>query len=333
LTLIKPNRTASDQVAPMTDASFPSPAPSPWRRWTVETLLGLGVLLALDRLAFHGGFAAMSLHPFWIVVLFVTVQYGALAGVFAAIAASAALYAGGLPVRGGADFYVYAADLTRLPALWFLAAATLGGLRTLHIRNADQTKARLDATIANGQTIAAGFARACAEITKLETRIASDTATVDTLLRDIAALDLRSGVLSPNALADLVSHALSASAFTLWIFSTPSREGAYDQSGSPSSAVLSPAAIAAMLRQRRAIVDSDLLPDAIVAAPLVSGLGNDVYGALIVWRIGAAEDDQARIAARAEVLGRAIGALLEAQLSSDDDVRGRSSELRYSNAL
>jgi hypothetical protein len=139
--------------------------------------------------------------------------------------------------------------------------------------------------------------------------------------------------LSPNALADLVSHALSASAFTLWIFSTPSRGGVDDLSGQPSSAVLSPAATAAMLRQRRAIVDADLLPDAIVAAPLVAGLGNDVYGALIVWRIGEAEEDQERIAARAEVLGRAIGALLEAQLSSDDDVCGRSSELRYSNAL
>lgn len=75
-------------------------------------------------------FASVSPHPFWIIVLLVTVQYGTAEGIFAALASTLVLYAGHIPMQKVDEpYFDYQLRLGLLPALWFITAFVLGELR------------------------------------------------------------------------------------------------------------------------------------------------------------------------------------------------------------
>ena len=102
----------------------------------LEITLFLALALAIDWLFLDGTrFHSMSLHPFWILVLLVTVQYGTNAGLFAALASTVALLAGNVPIQAAfQDRFQWLFEIMRLPLLWFLTAVTLGELRMRQIR-------------------------------------------------------------------------------------------------------------------------------------------------------------------------------------------------------
>jgi hypothetical protein len=103
-----------------------------WRGpYIVECLLYLGLLTALNIL-FGGGerFLEVHPHPFWAIVLLVTVQYGINQGLIAALLSTLFLYMGNVPEQKfNQDFYDYLFELCKTPLLWFVTAVILGGLR------------------------------------------------------------------------------------------------------------------------------------------------------------------------------------------------------------
>ncbi|MBU6371094.1 MAG: hypothetical protein KJS97_00075 [Alphaproteobacteria bacterium] len=276
----------------------------------MEIGVSLAVLVALDRLVFHGALATLAPHPFWIIVLFAAVQYGAWGGAIGAAAASLALYARGVPHRGAEDFFEYTSTILALPAMWLLAAVAFGGLRSLHIRKLRALEARLDETLSHANTIATGFTRACGEIKRLEARIASDTATVNTIIRDIAAIGAGGRDTVRQSLSAFAQHCLGTPNITIWIFS--SDPAAAD--GTLDGLELSQDVTTTLFEQRRAAVIAGLPDDIAVAAPIVAA--DDISGLLIVWRIDdLSPTDAAHLGRRAELLGLALGVLLEPQLS------------------
>lgn len=312
----------------------PSPASGlSWpalRRCAIETTAALAVLVALDRFALHGALAGISPHPFWIIVLVAACQYGAPGGAIAATAASLALYAGGLPPHGALDFYQYAAMITAQPALWFLAAATLGGMRSLHIRSRSEIQARLDEALAHARTIADGFRRACAENLRLEARIASDTATVDTILRDLAALSASDQPRDPGRFTDLIDHCLGSAPFTLWLFPA----GGLTADAPEVADIPLPAAAATALLLQQRMISGDLLPpEMLVAAPVAPPGGEEVAGILIIWRADMDEAERQRLCARAGLVAQAISALLPEPRIRTDPAHAQQTVSRYSNAL
>jgi hypothetical protein len=98
-----------------------------------EGALLLVALAAAETLFFGPGtFASFNIHPFWIVVLLVTIQHGLYAGVLTACLASALL---DRPVRPpDLDIVDYYFELARLPAQWVSAAVILGIYRQAQIR-------------------------------------------------------------------------------------------------------------------------------------------------------------------------------------------------------
>ncbi len=98
-----------------------------------EGALLLVALAAAETLFFGPGtFASFNIHPFWIVVLLVTIQHGLYAGVLTACLASALL---DRPVRPpNLDIVDYYFELASLPAQWISAAVILGIYRQAQIR-------------------------------------------------------------------------------------------------------------------------------------------------------------------------------------------------------
>lgn len=97
----------------------------------VETLVFL-VGICLINFLFGNGhrFIDMCFHPFWIIVLLVTVQYGTAEGLLAALLSTAFLYIGNIPDQlPDEDYFAYQLRLGLLPALWFITAFVLGEMR------------------------------------------------------------------------------------------------------------------------------------------------------------------------------------------------------------
>lgn len=74
-------------------------------------------------------------HPFWIIVILISVQYGTNEGLIAAIVATCLALLGPYPERViTQDKYQYAFMIAIGPVLWFVAAVILGEIRNRHIR-------------------------------------------------------------------------------------------------------------------------------------------------------------------------------------------------------
>ncbi len=117
----------------------------------LEIALFLIGMLVLDFVLFdapHTRFFATCLHPFWIIVLLVSAQYGTKEGLVAAIASSAVLLIGNMPEQTiNQDMYDYLFLVAKTPLSWLVAAVILGELRQKHIRE----RAELQQSLADSQ--------------------------------------------------------------------------------------------------------------------------------------------------------------------------------------
>lgn len=106
------------------------------RSAVIELVLFFTVALVLDTVLFDGTrFREISLHPFWLPVLLLSVQYGTTAGLVAAATASSVLLFGNMPPQSlYQDLYEYMYEVSLNPLMWFATAVLFGELRMRHVR-------------------------------------------------------------------------------------------------------------------------------------------------------------------------------------------------------
>lgn len=186
-------------------------------KFGLETLLLLGAIQLVQ--ARYGGalvHSAAMPHPFWIPVLLMSAQYGMMGGLFATVAASAFLFAAGLPPQSAAqDFYAYAATVAAQPCAWFASALILGGLRTLHLHQHAELGDRLDSATRIAAGIADRLEQTLAENAALEQRIATDLCTLGAVLRGLARLEPGDRQALARGFAGVIASATGAASFAL----------------------------------------------------------------------------------------------------------------------
>ncbi len=157
----------------------------------IEMALFFLVALVLDALATGGTrFWGTAPHPFWIVVILMTVQYGTTEGLVACAVATAALLMNNLPEQSlSQDFYDYVFTLTSRPLMWFVAAVILGELRMRQIRERDELRRNLDQTVKRENTVAAAYDRMRTLKRDLEVKVAGQMNTFITLFKAARAMD------------------------------------------------------------------------------------------------------------------------------------------------
>lgn len=130
-------------------SSITVPTHKPWRRKKIlgvqvsaliEMVLFLGILLAIN---FYFGdkhrFIDLHPHPFWIIVLLISVQYGTTSGIVCVILCTFCLYFGNIPAQKAQEsLFDYQFRLALLPLLWFISAFVLGELRMRDIDELDK---------------------------------------------------------------------------------------------------------------------------------------------------------------------------------------------------
>jgi len=157
----------------------------------IEAALFFAVALALDFLLLDGSrFWSWSPHPFWILVILLSCQYGNNEGLIAAGFSSLLLLAGNLPEQSiSQDIYDYLFMIARRPLMWSTAAVFLGGLRNRQIEERRQLQAELEASRHREATTAAAFEKLRSIKRKLESRLAGQVRTAATLYKAVNSIE------------------------------------------------------------------------------------------------------------------------------------------------
>lgn len=124
-----------------------------------EILLMLVLLMIIQELFGHGNrFTGVEPHPFWIIVLVISGQYGVKEGVIASALCTLALYVGNFPEQDiGTDYYQFIAQVSQLPILWFSAAIVLGMVSQRRIRETQRLRGELAESIHREHTVAEAY--------------------------------------------------------------------------------------------------------------------------------------------------------------------------------
>ena len=189
------------------------------RSAVIELVLFLAMMLALDALLGSGDrFIELRPHPFWLVVLLITVQYGTNEGLIASLASTVALYAGNLPDQLlHQDLYDYLFSVSRLPIIWLFAAVLFGELRVRQIRQTEKARTALAAAEHRESVVSEAYRRLSDAKAALEVRVAGQLKTVFTLTKAARAIEK----LGPGevliGIADLVREVLAPSKFSLFL--------------------------------------------------------------------------------------------------------------------
>jgi hypothetical protein len=324
---IQPSPETLGRTAGMVLATIREPAAKwirlvrkPWSRgdfhggrWLAETL-GLVALVALVQWKWPGMHAkVLGFSLYWIPVALMSGQYGSRAGLFAALAASAASLSLDWPARlAEQDFYRHVASVSAQPLAWLVYALVLGGLRDLHRARDIAARVEIATVRESAEIIADGLERGLTEINRLELRIARDEATLDAVVRALARLRLDRAPEIYVSFAQLARAATAADSVQLFRcdrggFALAAQVGDID-GADPVAAP--PATLADVAANRKAMTYACGAQNA-CAAPICRGAQAAVQG-VIVASLAATGEDLVRAMRRVERLGQLLGNLIEA---------------------
>lgn len=266
----------------------------------VEIVLILAALVVIDLLAGHGQrFWGVNPHPFWIVVLLVSAQYGPAEGLVAAISASAALLLGNLPaLEFGQDPYDYAVSIALNPAMWLVTGLVVGELRGQADRRAEALTADLERAQARESYLAGAAERLALANRALEGRVAGQLRTVASLYEASRAVEQLGTGDVLIGISSLVRAAMNPAKFSLYLLNSGQLEAVANEgwgAGDSYTRVFGPSSALyhEVVGKRRRLctvyaADQSVLgPEGLMAGPIVSAETGQVLGMLKIERMGA----------------------------------------------
>jgi len=182
-----------------------------------ETLFFLFAAVLLNMIIGGNGFMSMELHPFWIIVLLITVQYGAKEALAAALLATVFLLVGNLPEQNLTEtMYGYILRVAFLPFLWIATALVLGSIRSRQ----ELEKQHLEERLTICETAKDDIARAynCLKEAKeqLELRLAEEKRSVLTVYNVAKSLETLDPEDALTEVSKLVQTAFTPGKFSLY---------------------------------------------------------------------------------------------------------------------
>jgi len=184
----------------------------------VEILVFLAAVLLLDTMFSDGTrFINSPLHPFWIIVLLVTVQYGPIEALIAALLSSAVLLISNLPEQSISEtMYQYLLRVSMTPILWIMTALILGSIRARQRAERRNLLEQLWKSEQAASAIIENYKAAKQSKERLELRLAEERCSVVTVFEVAKSLE----TLDPNEAMDgfekLVRTALNPKKFSFF---------------------------------------------------------------------------------------------------------------------
>jgi polysaccharide biosynthesis protein PelD len=187
----------------------------------VETIVFLSIAVMLSFVAGGGTrFSGWAVHPFWIIVLMVTVQYGLKEALMAALFSSVFLLAWNLPEQMMSESsYDYILRAFAQPLLWLAAALVLGGIRERQMSERASLVEGLrnleDAT----SVVVDGYNSLKRTKEQLETRLSEERCSIVSAYNIAASLETLDEAKVMTAAEKLIRTALNPVKFSIFRFS------------------------------------------------------------------------------------------------------------------
>ncbi|MBM3548999.1 MAG: hypothetical protein FJX54_18820 [Alphaproteobacteria bacterium] len=265
----------------------------------VEMAIFFAIALAIDRFAFEGDrFRDVAPHPFWAVVVLISLQYGTNEGLLAAIASSAALLIGNIPPQPlTLDLFAYLFELSKTPLMWAATGLVVGELRSRHLRERADLRHRLAEAEHQAQVITAAYEGMSTAKDELEARIAGQFRTLLTVFRAAMAVERLDVAGVFEGAQALVTAILNPEKFSIWLLREDGMEATHPF-GWKENEVFKRTIADDHLLYRRAIAERTLLcvarpndekvlgKEGVLAGPLQDPETGEVYGMLKVESLG-----------------------------------------------
>ncbi|OSQ35564.1 hypothetical protein [Thalassospira mesophila] len=264
----------------------------------IELAVFMGLFLAVDYVLGTGDrFWAIAPHPLWAVVILLSVQYGTTAGLIAAIACSAALLTGHLPVQNvDQDYYDYLLYIGWRPIVWMLSALFLGELRRRQLVENAELHAEVAQTHLREETLSKAYSSTMERVNFLERQIATQAQTVLTVFRaaqNVERLEVGDVI---TGIESLVEEILAPNKFSVFV---PSRNNldalvshGWDTPTEFSRQITGDSALySVLLTERRTLMvtrEADSLimgSDALIAIPIQNNVTGDVIAVIRIEEI------------------------------------------------
>ncbi len=192
-----------------------------WKGFKISPFLEMGIFFALYFAIFHYiypvDFHVVNPHPFWIIVLLMTVQYGIKEGVIAAFLSIGFYFLEGFPPQSyGEDYFAYHFSIWKLPVLWILTAFILGELVERKQRFREDLKKELVATQAREREVTRGYEMLKGIKENLEARLAGQLRTSINTYQALKSLEELKPAKVLLGIESLVRSILNPSKFSIY---------------------------------------------------------------------------------------------------------------------
>jgi hypothetical protein len=220
----------------------------------VELIVLVALIVAIDWAFPSLGFTSLEPSPFWLPVLLLSLQYGTVAGLLAAAAATAIYVFNGVAEQAvGENFFAYLLRIWALPILWIGVALVLGQFRLRQIAEKLELRQNLAKRTAEATSLTVYAKDLEARCQRLERTLTTRTAAPVKPVLDALARFTRAPA-DIDAALDEVSHSLWPGSQVSLFAVTPSGCELAARSGWPETASWA-TAIAATHPLYRAIVN------------------------------------------------------------------------------
>lgn len=273
-----------------------------------ETVIFLGLLVVINIFLGDGTrYINVSPHPFWIIVLLVSANYGIREGLMSAFFSSVFLLAFNIPEQTiDQTIHEHILQVSYHPILWFIAALILGELREKHIKERNELRQSLAEAEKHELAITDAYLQLKNIKEKLETQIASDlhsNVQAYNAIKSLESLNPSKTLLGLEEVVTAVMHPKKFSIFALGkdgleavICSGWNEEESYQRRLPASSPLYQDIVGRQHMVSCNHEKDLDILGhEGILAAPLIDHKTGQVFGMLKIEDIGFMELTHASI--------------------------------------
>lgn len=264
----------------------------------IEIVLFLVLALALDIFVLDGTrFREAHPHPFWLLILLASVQYGTAEGMVAAVACTLAFLVGAIPPQSiGEDFYDHLFNVVKLPVLWFATAVTLGEIRARHRRAHDELSVRYEELRTRSSQLSNAYRRLVRVKENLEVRVVGQLRTFLTTYEAARLIERSDPGEVLLAIVDVVRAIVTPEKFSLFLLNDKVLEAAIQDGWQPEDRYArvfdarSPL-YQEVVEQKRVICitneadDAALGREGVLAGPLLNGQTGGVIGMLKIEKL------------------------------------------------
>ncbi len=265
----------------------------------IEIAIFLLGALAIDAFIFQGDrFASLTPHPFWIIVLLVTVQYGTVPGLAAAILSSLAFLLYNIPPQTlDENLFGYLFRISKTPNMWLVAAVVLGEIRTKHKRQSENLEKDKHDMETQQNVLAESFRQLSGQKDNLEKALAGQLKTVTTMYQAFKAIEN----MDPNQVLDgiekITTTIMNCKQFSLYLIEDNQLKGTMfkgwkadhdlEKNFHPRTALFK-----TIVAERRIVSvskreDQVILDDqGVLAGPLVLAEDDEVFGMIKIEDMG-----------------------------------------------